>query len=75
MPDDAIESISGYTALGCNHQSFAYLGHAVTALMFDCSGTQIYDPDIIDEGSGQPWELRQRWYDRRIEPIVLVLAH
>ena len=24
--------------------------------MFGCSGTQIYDPEVRDESSGQPWD-------------------
>ena len=24
--------------------------------MFGCSGTQIYDPEVRDEGSGQSWD-------------------
>ena len=28
----------------------------VTALMFGCSGTQIYNPEVRDEGSGQFWD-------------------
>ena len=24
--------------------------------MFGCSGTQIYDPEVRDDGSGQPWD-------------------
>ena len=49
MPDDAIESVATQLeAATINH-----LHAPVTALMFGCSGTQIYDPEVRDEGSGQ----------------------
>ena len=37
-----------HTTLGRNHQLFAC---PVTALMFGCSDTQIYEPEVRDEGS------------------------
>ena len=55
MPDDTTESVAAHssrlqpTINNCLHAP-------VTALMFGCYGTQIYDPEIRDEGSGQPWD-------------------
>ena len=34
--------------------------HLIT-FMFGCSGTQIYDPEVRDEGSGQPWDDWPLW--------------
>ena len=48
MPDDATESVAN-TDLGCNH-----LHALVTTFMFSCSGTQIYNPEVIYEVSGVP---------------------
>ena len=31
-----------------------HLPALVTAMMFGCSGTHIYNPEVGDEGSGQP---------------------
>ena len=42
-----------HTARGCNHQSFACPSYA---LMFGCSVTQYYDPEVRDESSGQLWD-------------------
>jgi len=53
MPADATESEAIHTALGWNRQAFAFLHAPVTVLMFGCSGTQIYNPEVRDEGSGQ----------------------
>ena len=45
---------------GCNHIS--HLHAPVTALMFSCSGTKIYDPEVRNESSGQPWDnYRASW--------------
>ena len=44
----------GYTQLYA--ATINHLHVPVTALMFGCSGTQIYDPEVRDEGSGQPWD-------------------
>ena len=49
MPDDATESVAAHSSI------INYL-HAVTTLMFGYSGTQIHDPEVRDEGSGQPWD-------------------
>ena len=51
MPDDATESVATHSSIGCNRQSFA-----CPSLMFGCSGTQIYDPEVRDKGSGQLWD-------------------
>ena len=48
MPDEA----TGYTQLEA--ATVNHLHAPVTALMFDCSGTQVCDPEVRDEGSGQP---------------------
>ena len=50
MPDDATES--GYTQLEA--ATINHLHAPVTALMFGCSGTQIYDPEVRD--GCQPWD-------------------
>ena len=38
------------------HSSINHLHAPVTALMFDCSGTQIYVPDVRDEASDELWD-------------------
>ena len=42
----------GYTQLEA--ATINHLHAPVTALTFGCSGAQIYDPEVMDEGLGQP---------------------
>ena len=42
----------GYTQLEA--ATINHLHAPITALMFGCSNTQIYDPEVRDEGSSQP---------------------
>ena len=65
MPDDATESVATQLRAVCStlkvwlhtaRSCVATINHLyapVTALMFRCSGTRIYDPEVRDEGSGQ----------------------
>ena len=47
-----------HKALGCNHQSFACPSYS----LFSCSGTKIYDPEVRNESSDQPWDnYRASW--------------
>ena len=46
-PDDTTESVATLfvaSTINLSHTSF----------MFNCSGSKIYDPEVRDEGSGQP---------------------
>ena len=52
MPDDATVQLKAATI---NH--LLAPDPPVTALMFGCSGTQIYDPEGRDEGSGHRGDL------------------
>ena len=47
-----------HAARGCNHQSTSQLH----AFMFSCSSSWIYDHEIRDEGSGQPWNNDPAWW-------------
>ena len=63
MPDDTTESVATHSSRLqptinrlLNLDMHVHILNPVTALMFGCSGTQIYDSDIRDECSGQPWD-------------------
>ena len=50
MPGDAIENAATHISLA----TINHLHAPVPTAMFGCSGTQIYDPEVRDEGSGLP---------------------
>ena len=67
--NDAIEGVATHIAWGCSYQSIA-------RSVFGCSGTQIHDPEVIDEGSGKHWDNNRvslSWFSvrTRLKPVQL----
>ena len=73
MPDDTTEILATNSLIEA--ATVNYLHAAVTSLMFNCSGTQIYDPEVRDEGSGQQSPHDQVYYSSNSNQRVTSERH